>query len=167
MSKHPSRPFCQLPDNEGGQAMMLQEVLSSKGSTVHAIGPEAGLRDVAKKLIRHNVGALLVMEEEGSQLSEHVRGIISERDLLHAYAADCRNIDNLRVHNVMTTEVLFVSPSDEVEDVMELMTQQRIRHLPVVDDGRLLGIVSIGDMVKAQHACLVLENQFMKDYING
>ena len=147
--------------------MRLYEILSAKGSMVYAIGSQVGLRDAAKQLVRHNVGALLVLEEEGSRLAKHIRGIISERDLLHAYAGKAESLDELRVHDVMTTDVLLGSPSDRVEDVMGLMTQRRIRHLPVVSDDRIVGIVSIGDVVKAQHACLAIENQFMKEYISG
>jgi CBS domain-containing protein len=147
--------------------MTLQEILDAKGNVVHAIGSQAALRDAAKRLVRHNIGALLVVEGENSRQADDIRGIISERDLLHAYAAECESLDDLRVYDVMTTDVLRASPTDRVEDVMGVMTQRRIRHLPVVSDGRIAGIVSIGDVVKAQHAYLAIENRFMKDYITG
>lgn len=147
--------------------MTLREILAAKGDSVHTIGPQVGLRDAAKRLAQHNVGALLVLDVEGSRQADQIRGIISERDLVRAYAAERESLDDLHVYEVMTTEVLRGSPADRVEDVMGLMTQRRIRHLPVVNDGQILGVVSIGDVVKAQHACLAMENQLMKDYING
>ena len=107
--------------------------------------------------------------------------MFSERDLLHLHAEAkcapddaktsaaslagvCRLMDT-KIVDVMTTEVITGSPGDTVEQIMGLMTNKRIRHLPVLSEGRLLGIVSIGDLVKAQLDDLAIENRFMKDYI--
>jgi CBS domain-containing protein len=148
--------------------MRLHEILAVKGNVVHAIAPDATLREVAKTLVRHNIGALLVFEgADQPPPADRILGIISERDLLHVCATDSAVLDTLRVAEVMSTGLITASPDDLVEDVMGLMTSQRKRHLPVIDKGRLLGIVSIGDVVKAQHDSLALENRFMKDYIRS
>ena len=92
-------------------------------------------------------------------------GIVTERDILHACAAGRWNLATVRASEVMSTELITASPDDPVETVMGWMTTNRIRHLPVLADGRLVGIVSIGDVVKTQHARLAMENQFMRNYI--
>jgi CBS domain-containing protein len=144
--------------------MKLQDILNAKGSTVHSISPEASLQDVVKTLIERRVGSLLVF---GSSSDENVEliGIITERDILHACAAGSRPLTEVRVAEAMSKTLVTGTPDDEVEEVMGLMTTRRIRHLPVLLEGRLAGMISIGDVVKAQHDSLAMENQFMKDYI--
>jgi len=92
-------------------------------------------------------------------------GIISERDILHSCVAGSRPLAEVLVAEAMSTTLITGTPDDEVESVMGLMTTRRIRHLPVLSEGRLAGIISIGDVVKAQHDRLAMENRFMKDYI--
>jgi CBS domain-containing protein len=94
-----------------------------------------------------------------------VVGIITERDLLHAQVEDRGPFSLVKVGEVMTTTLITASPTDSVEQIMGLMTTNRVRHLPVLDQGRLVGIISIGDVVKAQLERLAMENRFLKDYI--
>ncbi len=145
--------------------MTLQDILAAKGSQVFTVEPEATLADVVRLLTEHNVGCLLVCRREGDQ--EKPVGIVTERDLLHAQAAGKGPLEQVKVTEVMTAKLLTGSPEDAVELVMGLMTTKRIRHLPVLSQGRLVGLVSIGDLVKAQHDQLAAENRFMKDYIQG
>ena len=145
--------------------MLLQDILKAKGSTVYAIQPEATLEDVAHRLVEHNVGSLVVCEEGSTE--RPVLGIITERDILRACASGQGPLATTRVAEVMSTDLVTGTPGCQVEQIMGLMTEKRIRHLPVLSQGKLVGMVSIGDVVKAQHDHLAMENHFMKDYIRG
>jgi CBS domain-containing protein len=146
--------------------MTLSEILKVKGSTVFTIHPEATLQEVVQELVRNNVGAILVCGRDLEQ-GERLLGIITERDITRICAAGRGPLAEIRVEEVMTTRLVTGSPSDSVEAAMGLMTSHRIRHVPVLAEGRLVGIVSIGDVVKSQHDRLAMENQFMKKYITS
>jgi len=146
--------------------MMLKDILGAKGDKVFTIAPEATLNDVIHQLVEHNVGSLVVCSE-GDQGQQLLLGIITERDILHCFAAGKFNLVEISVSEAMTSKLITGSPEDLVDKVMGLMTEKRIRHLPVVVETRLVGIVSIGDVVKAQHDRLAIENRFMKDYIQS
>jgi CBS domain-containing protein len=95
-------------------------------------------------------------------------GIITERDILRACASRKASLEELRVRDVMSGDLVTGTPHDSVQDAMGVMTNRRLRHLPIVnDDGRLVGIVSIGDLVKHQHDQLSMENHYLKSYIHG
>ncbi len=146
--------------------MILEEILTAKGSTVFTIAADAVLQQAVSRLVDHNIGSLMVCSRDVEQ-GERPIGIITERDILHASSSKSgHDLATTRVEEVMSTDLAMASPSDLVEDLMGLMTKRRIRHLPVVSDGRLVGLVSIGDVVKAQHDRLAMENQAMKDYIH-
>jgi len=145
--------------------MLLQEILRNKGTAVHTIHPQATLDDLVRSLVQRNCGSLVVTQSGSS--SSSMLGIITERDVLRACAAHPCGFADVRVVDVMTIEVTVGSPNDSVEDTMGVMTEQRIRHLPIVENGRLVGIVSIGDIVKAHHDNLTLENHYLKSYISG
>jgi len=146
--------------------MTLDEILKAKGKTVYTIDPEATLDDVVRTLVQHNVGSLLVRKQGAAEDAQPV-GIITERDILHACAAGKASLADSKVSEVMTGDLITATPGDAVENVMGLMTGKRIRHLPVVSEGKLVGVVSIGDVVKAQLNRLAMENRFMKDYIQS
>lgn len=146
--------------------MTLEEILKAKGSSVFTIIPEATVAEAIQELVRHNIGALVVCRRDLAE-GEQIDGIISERDVLRFVAAGKASPEETPVSEVMTKEVITGALSEPVEQVMGLMTGKRIRHLPVLSGKRLVGIVSIGDVVKAQHDRLVMENQFMKDYIQS
>ena len=147
--------------------MILQDILRVKGTEVHTIRPDATLDDVVQELVRYNVGSLVVMEITSEAMEPSMIGIITERDILRAQAAHKAPLDQLDVASVMSTDLITASPGDRVQDAMRLMTKHRVRHLPVVDEGRLRGLVSIGDVVKAQHDQLEMENDNMRIYIQG
>jgi CBS domain-containing protein len=146
--------------------MTLQDILSVKGDIVFTATPETTLKDIVRTLVDRNVGSLVVCRQDEAGEDQLV-GIITERDLLHCCAAGKYALEKVTVAEVMTTDLITGSPSDAVEKIMGLMTKNRIRHLPILSGGRLVGIVSIGDVVKAQHNRLAMENRFMKDYIRG
>jgi len=141
--------------------MLVSDVLSDKGKLVHTCTPDDTLADVADLLVGHNIGSLVVMQDDD------MIGIITERDILRACAATRGPLEFLRVRERMTRCPVVASPSDQVADIMCIMTERRIRHVPVVEHGRLVGIVSIGDTVKAQHDELCRENHYLKSYIQS
>jgi CBS domain-containing protein len=144
----------------------LQDILGVKGHAVYRIDSQATLAEAARTLVEHKVGSLLVFHQPAGE-EEQLAGIITERDILYSCAADNYPLETTQVAEIMTAELITGTPEDAVEDVMGLMTSKRIRHLPVLAEGKLLGIVSIGDIVKAQHDRLAMENRFMKDYIRS
>lgn len=147
--------------------MTLKEILANKGTEIITIGPEATLREVAERLVEKRVGALLVFARgSDDRRVDQLLGIISERDLLRMCAAGT-SLEKTRVAEVMSTQLTTGSPNDDLEQVMGVMTSERKRHLPVIANGRVEGIVSIGDVVKAEHDLLAVENRFMKDYIRS
>jgi CBS domain-containing protein len=144
--------------------MKLHEILSAKGNRVCSISPDASLQDVVERLLEHRIGSLVVLELDGRG-NQVLVGIVTEHDILRACSPGSRSLREIRVFEMMSKPLITAAPDDEVEQVMGLMTTRRIRHLPVLQEGVLAGIISIGDVVKAQHDQLALENKFMKDYI--
>jgi CBS domain-containing protein len=144
--------------------MLIQEILDLKGHAVCTIGPEATLADVAIELVKHKIGALLICRHD-DQGEMELLGIVTERDILYQFASAPEHSAHVPVSEIMTKDIISAAPSDSVEQLFGVFTSKRIRHLPVLHDGRLVGIVSIGDLVKAQHDRLAMENRFMKDYI--
>ena len=142
-------------------AKKLRDILQAKGSEVHTIAPAASLQDVADLLVKQNCGSLVVVD--GEQLC----GIITERDILRAAAASHQPLKNFLVREHMTAELVTGSLEDGLSDVMGQMTEHRIRHLPILEKERLVGMISIGDVVKAQHDQLSMENHYLKNYIQG
>ena len=141
--------------------MLLSEILGSKGRMVHTCSPDDALADVVDLMVGHNIGSLVVLA--GGEMV----GIITERDILRASAATRGTLDSVKVHERMTRCPIVASPRDDLTDVMGVMTERRIRHLPVVERGQLVGIISIGDLVKAQHDELCRENHYLKSYIQS
>ena len=141
--------------------MRISEVLRSKpSSVVVTITPEASVRDLLGLLAEHNVGALVVSQDGTS-----VDGIVSERDVVRALRDHSDLLDH-RVSSIMTEAVHRCSPDQPVTDLMVLMTDHRIRHVPVVEDGRLVGIISIGDVVKSRIGELEFERDQLDRYLH-
>ena len=143
--------------------MNVQSILSAKGSSVATINPSASLGDATASLRDHGVGALVV-STDGSTID----GILSERDVVRALAAHGGSTLGRDVTSAMSDNVVTCVMADSVDVLMAMMTDRRIRHLPVCDDdGALVGIISIGDVVKARLAQLKTENDQLYDYIQG
>ena len=124
--------------------MTIATILARKGSSVVTVGPEQTIRQAVELLAERNIGALVVVDA-----SLRPVGILSERDIVRAAAHD-EQIFAGAVSSIMTHDVILGAPHDDLDSVGHTMTERRIRHLPVVEEGRLVGIISIGDVVKAQ-----------------
>lgn len=122
--------------------MKIANILATKGSRVVTARPEQSLKDATRLLTQNRIGALVVTDESGNLV-----GIISERDVIRAAAAH-DDVLALTIGEVMTRDVITGSPEDDLRSVMETMTNRRFRHIPVLDHGKLVGIISIGDVVK-------------------
>ncbi len=141
--------------------MRIRDVLGAKPSQeVVTIKPEAGVRDLIARLADHNVGALIVSTDGTT-----VEGIVSERDVVRHLHHDGTVINNT-VGAIMTTEVETCEPEVPLDDLMKVMTERRIRHVPVVEDGTLVGIVSIGDIVKHRIDQLQFERDQLDSYVH-
>ncbi|TDT15317.1 CBS domain protein [Ilumatobacter fluminis] len=143
--------------------MNVQSILGSKGNAVETIAQTATLFDAARQLGERKIGALVVSGD-----GRAIEGIVSERDIVRATSGGGAEALDNSVGSVMSTDVITCSCGDGVDQLMSLMTDRRIRHLPVVDDrGHLAGIISIGDVVKARLAELEHENEALTQYISG
>ena len=141
--------------------MKIAEVLNAKpAGDVITITPDAGVRELIAKLAEHNVGALIVSAD-----GQSVDGIVSERDVVRHLHHDGTVINNT-VGAIMTEVVETCEPSDTLDALMEVMTSRRFRHVPVVKDGKLVGIVSIGDVVKHKLSQLEFERDQLDSYVH-
>jgi CBS domain-containing protein len=142
--------------------MRITDVLRRKGSSVVTISPDRTVRELLGQLAEHRVGALVVSSDGVT-----VDGIVSERDVVRRLHADDDRILDGRVADIMTAVVFTCVPEDGTDDLMAAMTQHRIRHVPVIVDGKLAGIVSIGDVVKHRLEELQSERDQLTAYITG
>jgi CBS domain-containing protein len=139
--------------------MRIADVLRTKGGAVATITPETSVSGLLNELSLHNIGAMVVVSADG------VVGIVSERDVvrkLHEHGSD---LLRLPVSEIMTTMVATCTPTDTVDHLTAMMTTKRVRHIPVVENNRLIGIVSIGDIVKQRMEELETEQRALQDYI--
>jgi CBS domain-containing protein len=147
---------------KGVQAMLIGQILAAKGSDVVATRADATIAEVAKLLREKRIGAVVVVDRAGK-----LSGIISERDIARGLAGHGAKLQDLKVRDLMTADVITCSPEDGVQKLMQIMTEGRVRHLPVVKDDKLLGIISIGDVVKHRLQELENETHMLQDYITG
>jgi CBS domain-containing protein len=139
----------------------VRQILQAKGTSVWTISPQATVLDALRLMAEKNVGALLVTE------GEQVAGIFSERDLARSVALKGRTAEDTLVSEVMTARVIYVRPGQSMEDVMALMTDKHIRHLPVMDGNQLVGVISIGDVVKEIISEQAFTIRSLESYITG
>lgn len=140
--------------------MQITSILQSKGSLVVTIHSDLSILEASRELTRYGIGAVIV-----SDSPNHLDGILSERDVARALAERGADALELCVADVMTTDVFTCTPQDSTDELASVMTAQRIRHLPVLDGDELVGIVSIGDIVKHRLDELQLENGTLHDYL--
>ncbi|HKV16814.1 MAG TPA: CBS domain-containing protein [Reyranella sp.] len=139
--------------------MFVSDILAEKGSLVFSARPQATVAQVAGQLSTHRIGSVLVLQDN------EVIGVVSERDLVRAMAEHGGAALDMEARQVMTREVVTCDPDDTIEQVMATMTRGRFRHLPVMRHGELLGLVSIGDVVKARLTETQVEAEALKAYI--
>ena len=136
-------------------------IASKPNQTVLSVAPDSPVLEAIKTMAQHGIGALLVMQ------GENIVGIVSERDYARKVVLKGRSSDTTPVRDIMTAEVMYVRPETTNMDCMALMTENRLRHLPVLDQGKLVGLISIGDLVKD----IISEQQFvieqLEHYIRG
>lgn len=142
--------------------MNVERMLSVKGRDVLTIQPSATVADAADVLTDNRIGALVVSPDGVS-----VAGILSERDIVHGLTNHGVRLLQMPVADVMTTKVRICTPDDTSGEIMALMTESRFRHLPVMQDGKLCGIISIGDVVKSRLDEILSESEQMRNYIMG
>lgn len=139
----------------------VRQLLDRKDRAVFSVGPETPVLEAIRAMAEHHIGALLVMK------GEVLAGIVSERDYARKVILLGRSSSDTPVRDIMTTSVLTVSPETSVEQCMQLVTDKRVRHLPVLDAGRVVGMVSIGDLVKAVIAAQQQQIEQLESYIHS
>jgi CBS domain-containing protein len=142
-----------------GDLSQISEILAEKGRRVLKIDADASVLEAVELMVEENVGSLLVTD------SGEVTGIVTERDYLRRVALEGRTDAEMSVREIMSSPLIVVTPETAIAECMALMTNKRIRHLPVVDAGEVAGIISIGDLVKFQSRQQGYEIQFLHDYI--
>lgn len=139
----------------------VRQILGSKGRDVWSVSPDATVYDAIKLMAEKNAGALVVLEED------QLRGIISERDYARKVILKGKSSKEIPVKEIMSVDVVTIRPEQSIEECMSLMTNKRIRHLPVLEEKKLIGVISIGDVVKA----IISEQEFtikqLENYITG
>lgn len=140
--------------------MRVSDILKVKGSEVVRIAEDRSVLEAVKLLTERNIGALIVVDA-----GERIAGIISERDVLRECAVRAEALGTTRISQVMTRDVITGSPEADLEDVQAVMTTRCVRHLPIVEGRRLVGMISMGDVVKTLHKRLENENIDLKDFI--
>ena len=144
------------------QRMKVSRILQGKNDEVVTVERERPILEVVELLRQRDIGAVIVTEASGA-----VTGILSERDIVRALAERGPDLASLRAADLMTTDVTHCEPRNDINEVMKLMTDGRFRHLPVLEEGRLVGVVSIGDAVRARIDELERETQALQNYIAG
>lgn len=152
--------------------MKIKDILAEKGSSVVTVGARESIHAAIVKLNHHGFGALIVTGEESQ-----IVGILTERDILKCCGETCTHMQSdavsdqalcqTRVGDIMTKDLVIGLPDDDLNYVMGIMTKHHIRHMPILDDGELAGIISIGDLVKTHFEENVFESRTLKDYILG
>lgn len=141
--------------------MQLRSILSRKGTHVWTCSPHESLAQAVSQLVAHGVGSLVVVQR-GKMI-----GILTERDILRACEHDCQSLQQRTVGEQMTADPVVATADADLQEVMGIMTKHRIRHLPVMDGDVLVGLVSIGDVVKFEYDELSRENHYLKTYLSG
>ena len=139
----------------------VTDILASKGAHVHTITTDATVYDAIAKMVEYNIGALIVKDDRT------IAGIFTERDHLRRVTLPGRDPRDTRVRDVMTPRLVYMDPQSTVDDCMAVMTRERIRHLPVIVGSDVVGLVSIGDLVKHVASEHEVEVRFLTEYITG
>ncbi len=142
--------------------MFVSHILKAKGRDTVTTKPEATIADIASKLKHERIGAVVVLDDDGA-----VKGIISERDIVHGLTKHGAALLAMPVSALMTRKVVTCAPDQDLDEIRKEMTSHRIRHLPVLEGGTMVGIISIGDVVKSRIEELKTESVMLINYITG
>ena len=140
--------------------MTVARILGDKGTAIFSIGPDGSLADAARTLSERRIGAVIITAPDGS-----LAGILSERDIVRAIATNGAGALNDTVGQHMTREVVTCGRAISIDQVMAMMTNGKFRHVPVVEDNKIVGVISIGDVVKHRVAAMEAESEALKNYI--
>jgi CBS domain-containing protein len=139
----------------------VSDILEGKGKALHQIAADASVLDAVRAMVEANVGSLLVTDGDA------IAGIVTERDYLRRVTLEGRDERDTPVREIMTSPLVVVTPETPIEECMALMTDRRIRHLPVMQGGKVIGVVSIGDLVKFQSQQQSFEIRYLNEYIKS
>jgi CBS domain-containing protein len=137
----------------------ISDILKKKGGDVHTIGVDETVRRAVDLMNQHRIGALIVLD------ADKVHGIFTERDILTRVLADERDLDATLVRDVATTSLVYATSSNSLQDCMRLCTTKRCRHIPVIDEGKLIGVISEGDLMAAEIEWKSTQLSYLEDYI--
>jgi Predicted signal-transduction protein containing cAMP-binding and CBS domains len=142
--------------------MKVADLLKNKGQNVITVSPDEPVFQAMGKLIENKIGSLVVIDAE-----DKIVGIISERDIMRAAYSDYAMLKSKKVSQLMSTNIIVAIPEDDIDYIMGIMTQNRIRHLPIVTKDGIIGIISIGDIVKYQLEEIQVKNRYLEEYMYG
>ena len=142
--------------------MTLRELLENKNYTIYFAKASDDLFDAVERMCQHKVGSLLIRSDDGDLL-----GIITERDILRFLSKRPSSLEGVLINDVMTRDLIVGTPDFSTDEAMSLMTEHRFRHLPVMENGKPVGIVSIGDLVKHKLKDVSVEVKYLRDYISA
>jgi CBS domain-containing protein len=162
-AKLSGNPDGRTPPSKPSQKMNtpVSALLERKGSTVHAVTPTMTIADAVAEMNRHHIGCVVVLE------NNRLVGVFTERDVLRRVVGDGLNAKVMRVADVMTTGVITITPETSVEETMVIFAEKRCRHLPVIENGQLAGLISIGDISRWMSDANRFEAEHLKNYISG
>jgi CBS domain-containing protein len=149
-----------MAELDNDHKVKISTILDNKGSVVHSISPENTLKQMADKMLAKKIGSLLVTDKDGTLV-----GIISERDFLTIVGEHTKDWEDITVSDVMTKEVITATPEDTLEQVMSLMTEHHIRHIPVMGNDKIVGVLALGDIIDALLDKSLFQNKLLKRYI--
>ena len=141
--------------------MYVRDILKAKGTDVFTVGPDESVADLVQQLVARRIGSAVVLE------GGRVVGVVSERDVIYALARRGGDCIHSRARDLMNTDVVSCTPDTAIDDLMNAMTERRIRYLPVLENGELAGIVSIGDAVKSRIESVEREASQLREYIQA
>lgn len=142
--------------------MKAMDILAEKGTRVVTIRNNNLLVDVMSYFLVNRIGSLVVVDK-----NDEILGIVAPNDVLKAVSQNPESISTVMVSEIMTKDVIVAAPEDDVDNLLAIMTENRIRHIPIIDGGKMVGLVSIGDVVKAQLTVQDVHISYLKDYIEG
>ena len=149
-----------MAEHDNDHKIKISSVLDKKGTAIYSISPESSLKQMANEMLQRKIGSLVVTDKDGS-----LTGIISERDFLNVVDKHTKDWEDIIVSDVMTKEVITASPDETMEQVMAKMDRHHIRHIPIMDDNKIMGVLALGDIINALLDKSLFQNELLKRYI--